>query len=35
LCVCYVCNNYPPTACMNFSSPPYMPHGPSITFSLI
>ena len=33
-CVYYVCNNYPPVACMNFSSPPYMPHGPSVTFSV-
>ena len=35
LCVYYVCNNYPPIACMNFSSPPYLPHGPSVHSPLI
>jgi hypothetical protein len=35
LCVYYICNYYPPTACINFSSLLYMLHGPPITFSLI
>jgi hypothetical protein len=35
LCVYYICNYYPPTACIHFCSLLYIPHGPPVTFSLI